>query len=89
MNKKDLITKAEELKESIGQAQKYSQEFYEELLSEFETYILALKNNGDNYPWELALRVQEQLDEVEKSMSSEDEFEEYVFLNDVLGVLLK
>jgi len=91
MNKVEVISKAEELKEVCRQAQGYSQEFYEELLDDYSIHIWALKSIGDSYPWEQVLEIQEHHSKIEELLPnvSDKVFEEYIFLNDLIGVLLK
>ena len=83
MDKAEVNTKTEELKEACRQAQDISQEFYEELLREYANQV------GDNI-WEQILEVQEKHDEIEKQLPNvaDDVFDEYVFLGDLLAVLL-
>jgi len=69
--------------EELRQARKYSQEFYEELLSEY--------HKSDDIPWEQVLELQEKRDLIEASLPyvSDEEFDEYIFLGDILAVLLE
>jgi len=85
------ISKAEELKETCRQAHKYSQEFYEELLKEYAIYVLALRSTGDSYPWEEILELQDKQVEINQRLPNvtDEEFNEYIFNNDLLGILLE
>ena len=66
--------------ETLRQAHRIDQTFYEELL--------------EDYPigtWEQILDIQEKRSEIEKQLPdvSDEEFDEFVFLGDLLAVLLK
>jgi len=91
MDRQEVVNKVEELKEVCRQAQGISQEFYEEILGDYSVHIRALKSIGDSYPWEQVLEIQEKHDAIGRQLPnvSDEVFEEYIFLNDLMGVLLK
>jgi len=72
----------QEIVETLRIARKYGQEFYEELLEDYPKQV--------NF-WEELLEVQEKHNEIEACLPnvSDEEFEEFVFLGDLLAVLLK
>jgi len=91
MKRKEVIEKSNELEETLRQALPISQEFYEDILSDYSVHVWALKSIGDSYTWERAIEAQEKHSEIEAMMPdiTEGEFDEYVLLNDLLGILYK
>ena len=88
----NLVQETEELKNSTRDIREQGlQEFYEELLEEYRDNVSKLKAVGNNYPWEQLVEVQEKHSEIEKKLPnvSDEEFEEYIWLGDLLAVLLK
>ena len=87
----EVITKLEELEESLRQAQKIDQGFYEELLEDYFVYVRALKSVDDSYPWLRAIDIQEEHSEIRARLPnvSEDEFEVYIHLGNLLAILFK
>ena len=61
----------------------------EDVLNEYECVMRILVKGGSNYPWEQILEIEELHNEIEKRLPNvmEDEFEEYIYLGDLLGVL--
>ena len=72
--------KVEELEETLRQAHRIDQTFYEELLEDYTAGT-----------WEQILDIQEKRDDIAKRLPdvSDEEFDEFVFLGDLLAVLLK
>ena len=91
MLREAVIEKVNELEGTLRQALSISQEFYGELLDDYAVQVWALKSIGDSYPWEKAIDIQERHSKIESRMPNitKEEFEEYVLLNDLLGVLYK
>ena len=91
MDKIELISKAEELKESCKQAHDIDQTFYEELLDSYAINVEALKLAKDEYTWTQVLELQEQYDALEARLPevSDEEFEEFILLGDFLVILLR
>ena len=94
MTKTEIIAKTKDLEESLRGAHSIDQNFYNELLEEYELHMLTLKSVGDSYPWEQAIIIQEKHDKMSQLLGqaplgmSNDDFEEYIILGDLLAVLL-
>ena len=78
-----------DLEESIIQVQKIDRGFYQELLNDYTNKIQELKSNNDSLFWERAIMLEERKADIEARLPnvSDEEFEEYVALLDLLGII--
>ena len=89
ITRQSVIEKVAELEDSLKEAIKIDESFYQELLSDYKVHVWALKSVGDNYPMDKAIDIQEQFDKLESRMPfiTGEEVKESVLLNDLLDVL--
>ena len=87
--RQEIGKQANELEETLRQAHKVDEGFYRELLTDYIVGIWALKSIGDLYPLDRAIDLEEQRSNIEARLSNvtEEEFEDYVVLWDLLGIL--
>lgn len=91
MTKQDIINGAEELKQDLFQSHKVDQRFYEELLEQYSIQVWALKLKDDLYSYEQTLQLQDEYEKIEQWLPrvSEDTFDRYVVIGDLIAVLLE
>ena len=84
----EIRKRASDLEETLRQAHQY-ETFYRELLGDWFVLIHALKYAKDPYPWERMIEIEEEKSLIEAKLPnvSDDEFDKYVVLWDLLGVL--
>ena len=78
-----------ELEETLWQAHKIDEAFYQEILHDWAVNVLALKYIGDSYPWERLIDIEERRLDIEARLPdvSEEDFEDYIVLWDLSGIL--
>jgi len=87
MSKGSVIPKVIELEESCRLSYSISQDFFQDLLSEYALYIQSIDNS---YPWERVLEIQDRQQELDNKghLITDEEFEEYAFLFVMMAALL-
>ena len=86
-----LRNRFDELEELVKEThQAKLEDIYCDCLDQLWEVGLYMKGTNDSYPLERAIDLQEQYDAIKKKLPSvsDEEFEEFVCLTDVLGVLL-
>ena len=76
-----------ELEETLKDAHSVDQEFYEQLLSDYAIQVYSLKLTDNIWFWEHAIEIQERQDQIKITICTDEEFEEYILLGDLLVVL--
>ena len=91
MTRQEVITKIEEMKESLKEAKELTQEYYEELLAELSKYLWALLSINDSYPWEQLIVLQDKHNRMNMMLPNvtDEEFEDYIIVGDLIAVTLE
>lgn len=86
----ELRRQATETEETLRLVFPIDREFYLTVLDEWTIYIYALKSVNDPYPWDRAVEIEEQKSLIEARLPdvTDEEFDKYTVLMDMLGVLL-
>ena len=99
MTRTEIIATADKLKSELWELKSSTgeefQELYEQTLDEYAKQAWALKATNDSYTWEQMIGIQGEYDIIYASLTnpsvptvSDETFARFVFLGDLLGVLL-
>ena len=89
MIRQEVINKIWELEQSLPEARRIDETFYQELVSDWTIYIWALKSIGDSYPYQRAIDFEARKNQLELVLpdSSRGDCEEYLRLCNLLEII--
>ena len=87
MARSEVVSKMQDLEDTMRQARPISLDFFHELLNDYRACVWMLAN--DSHPWERAIEIEERCQELDNKGTgiTDQEFEEYSFLLVILGSL--
>lgn len=91
MNIEEAITRARDNEDYCrGLHRLQLEDEYQKALEEHEVLVIQIRGCGNTYPLERAIEIQEQHLEIERRLPdvSDEEWEEYCCLTDLLGIML-
>ena len=89
MIRQEVINKIWELEQSLPEAQRIDEAFYQELLGDWAIYIWALKSIRDSYPYSRAIDFEARKNQLELVLpdSSREDCEEYLRVCNLLEII--
>ena len=83
----DKSNVVDDLEETLRQAHKIDEGFYQELLRDYTVQVMSLKSI--DYLWEKIVEIEERRASIEARLPNvtDEEFEDYVVMWDLLGIL--